>query len=185
MVEVSDLHFMHANNHLPHLPGCVGHIDTFPVRGWNTDGMYSGKYKAPVWKVQVVVNNLGQVAYVSGPHKGSMSDTRLARIFPSPTPPGRYLLGDKAYISIPGVLPPIKENDRHFSSSARKNYNAILGHYRSRVEQAIRMFKTWGCLSGRWRSHDAELLKRVVIVIASLRSISTSIYLPYYPYLPH
>ena len=138
-----------------------------------------------MWKIQVVINNLGQVAFVSGPHKGRESDTSLARAFPSPTPPGRYVLGDKAYVSVPRVLPPIKENNPHFTRLERKHYNALMGHYRSRVEQCIRGFKVWGCLAERWRSLDASLLKKAVIVIASLRSISTAFDLPYFPYLPY
>lgn len=184
MREVSPVHFVHPNNKLPHFPGCCGVVDTFPIRAYNADGMYSGKYKAPVWKVQVVSNNLGQIGHISGPHQGRESDTTLARTHPSTLPHGMYVLGDKAYISVDGVLPPIKKNNRHFTKRQKKNFNRMMGHYRARIEQVIRGFKVWACFAARWRSHDAAFLSKVVIVIASLRSITTSIDMPYPPYFP-
>ena len=101
------------------------------------DGLFAGKYKMSVVKFQLVCTNQGMVSYLSGPHKGRESDTTLFRLFPPPLRGRAYLLGDKAYVSCPRVLPPIKNNNRRFNGAQRTKFNVRLGHWRSRVEQAI------------------------------------------------
>ena len=142
---------------------------------------YAPKYKNNVWKFQVVVNLLGQVSHISGPFFGRCSDTTIFRATNPYVPRGMYILGDKAYVSNPRVLPPIKESDRHVSAANRLLFNCRMGHYRSRVEHAIRWLKTWGITAGRWRCRKVHRLGHAVRVIASLRSIMTSIEVPYAP----
>ena len=69
---------------------------------------YQPKYKANVAKFNCIVSNQGYIAFISGPHPGAMSDTTLARLYRPVLKNNDTLLGDKAYESIPNVLPPIK-----------------------------------------------------------------------------
>lgn len=184
MIEVSPLHFFHRNNNIPHFPGALGSVDTFPIWVGDGPGRYAPKYKKPVLKFQIVSTHLGLVAHLTGPHLGSESDTTIFRMNPPPMVGGQYLLGDKAYISVPLCLAPLKINDAHFSRANRHLFNRLHGHYRARVEQTIRALKVWGCLAGRWRSSNFVLLKEVVIIIANLRSLMCCFKLPYPPYTP-
>jgi hypothetical protein len=168
---VGDLHFYAPGNHLPLFPDCVGSVDTFPVRAYQKSGMYSGKYKAPVFKFQVVISNLGFVTQIAGPFKGSGSDTTIYRENVPDLPPSTCILGDKAYISVEYVMPPIKENNRRYTKAQKENFNKRMGHYRSRVEQSIRMLKQWACLGARWRHKDEDLLRKCAFVVASLRNM--------------
>ena len=118
-------------------PNCVGSIDTFPVKVYAGNGLFAGKYKQSVVKFQLVVTNQGMVSYLSGPHRGRESDTTIYRQFPPPLLGNSYLLGDKAYISCPKVLPPVKNNNRRFTGVQRVKFNSRMGHWRSRVEQGI------------------------------------------------
>jgi hypothetical protein len=184
MVEVTPMHFYHPANNVPHFPFCVGSVDTFPVWVEGGLGRYAPKYKLPVMKFQVVNTHLGQVAHLTGPHLGTESDTTIFRKYPPPNLGARYLLGDKAYISVPFCIAPLKENDALFPLPDRRVYNCLHGRYRARVEQTIRTIKVWGCLAGRWRGRDMNFLKEVVIVIANLRSLACAFSMPYPPYRP-
>ena len=184
MVEVTPLHALHVNNGLPHFPGCVGSVDTYPVKVYDGPHRYAPKYKAPVMKFQVATTNLGFVMFLSGPHIGSHSDTTIYRQFPPPLQGDHYLLGDKAYISVPKCVPPIKQNNARFPRSHRKEFNRIHGHYRARVEQCIGWIKRWGVLGGRWRTQDMESLGHCAHVIACLRNLACTFRIPYVPYFP-
>ena len=181
---VTPAHFVHPHNHVPHFPGCVGHVDTFPVRAYQGPGLYSGKYGMPVYKFQVTCTNLGAIAEVSGPYKGAKNDTKIFRASQPQLPPGAYLLADKAYISVPHLLPPIKENNARYTMVEIEEFNRIHGHYRSRVEHCVRTFKAGGCLAERWRSHDTKKLHRAVKVLGNIRSMYVARRVPYPPHNP-
>lgn len=184
MVEVAPLHALHPNNGVQHFPGCLGSVDTYPVKVYDGHRRYAAKYKAPVMKFQVAITHLGFVMYLSGPHLGADSDTTIFRRFTPTLPSHAYVLGDKAYISLPKCLPPIKENNRRFPRLQRREFNRIHGHYRSRVEQCIGWMKRWAVLGGRWRSHDMEPLAQCAHLIACIRNINCTLRIPYIPYLP-
>lgn len=184
MVEVTPVHAVHPNNGVHHFPNCLGSVDTYPVKVYDGPRRYAPKYKAPVMKFQVATTHLGFVMYLSGPHVGADSDTKIFRDCTPPLPGQSYLLGDKAYISLPKCLPPIKQNNSRFPRLHRKEFNRIHGHYRSRVEQCIGWMKRWGVLGGRWRSHDMESLAHCAHLIACIRNLHCTIRIPYIPYLP-
>ena len=73
LVEVTPAHARHPNNQLPHFPGCVGSVDTYPVRVHGGPRRYAPKYKAPVMKLQVATSHLGFIMFISGPHVGADS----------------------------------------------------------------------------------------------------------------
>lgn len=179
--EVSSIHQDHPGNVIPFFPGCIGHVDTFPVRTYEGEGRYAPKYKSPVMKFQIVITNLGFVSFLSGPHHGSASDTTLCRTYPPALRMGQYLLGDKAYISVNGCLPPLKVNSTVLPRNKKKIFNKLHGHYRARVEQAIGWLKRWGVLGCRWRSHDMEMLGKCCHIICCIRNINCCYRLPYIP----
>jgi hypothetical protein len=168
---VGEFRFGDRGNTLYDFPDCVGSVDTFPVKSYLKDGLYSGKYKMPVYKFQVVINHLGFVTQLVGPFKGAESDTTIFRSNAPDMPNGKHLFGDKAYVSVQYVLPPIKENNSRFTPAQREFFNKNLGHYRARVEQSIRMLKVWAVLGTRWRSKDTELLRKSAFIVASLRNM--------------
>lgn len=184
MVEISPLHFYHPNNHLPHFPHCRGQVDTFPVISTRGKKMYQPKYEKYVRKFQITINNMGLAAHLAGPFKGSASDTAIYRENPPEVPPGTYLLADKAYISISGCIPQIKENDARFTTRQRNGFNFLHGHYRSRVERAISWFKKWASVGGHWRSSDMDFLGMCVRVVCNIRNMYLCWRLPYRPYMP-
>ena len=114
-----------------------GPVDTFPVWLWRADARYTKKYSRNVVKFQIVSTNLGMVALLSGPHRGAESDATIYRNYNDGLHAGKFLLGDKAYISCPGVIPPVKQNDQRFSRSERMAFNRTMSHYRTRVEATI------------------------------------------------
>ena len=142
--------------------------NTWPIRDYAGTSHYSGNYKANVFKVKVLCSNLGFIADIAGPFPGASSDPTLYRLNPPSVPPGCYLLGDKAHVGIPTVVPPIKNNEGAFHNPDRDLFNSTHGHYRARVEQTIRVLKVWGCVAGRWRSHDLALLQDVLKVLAEM-----------------
>jgi hypothetical protein len=109
---------------------------------------------------------------------GEVSPGKFVK-FPPRLPADGLLFGDKAYIGLAKVLPPIKRNNRRFSQRERDTFNKAMGKFRSRVEHSIKMLKSWKCLGGRWRSADTTLLKRCAIVVANLRNIYCEVYAPY------
>ena len=91
LVSISELHFDHPKNHVPHFPRYViGGVDTFPVLCKAARHRYQPKYKAYVVKFQAYVSHLGLFGFVSGPHPGACSDATLARRY-HPTPGHTYL----------------------------------------------------------------------------------------------
>ena len=99
-------------------------------------------------------------------------------------PAKAYLLGDKAYIGVPGTLPPVKRNDRAYDTATRKKYNRAHGWYRARIEHAIARLKVWAVLAGRWRAKEKENLGRLARFVAACRVVYCSYRLPYLPYKP-
>lgn len=195
----------HPNNYASPFPGCVGSVDTFPIRVQKKDGYYSGKYKAYVAKVQLTITHMGagffstpppkaptprtvtkevcywMVAHISGIYPGAMSDVTIFRQSPPPLVGTQYVLGDKAYISLWRCLPPIKQNNARFTQAERSFWNAIHGHFRARVEQTIGWLKSWAIFRDRWRSASPIALEKAAIVIASLRNLYCFFDLPYQP----
>ena len=70
---------------------------------------YQPKYKANVVQFNAMVTLQRLFAYFSRPHPGSLPDTTIARSYRPTFQPSETVLGDKAYISVPNCLVPIKE----------------------------------------------------------------------------
>lgn len=69
----------------------------------------------------------GMAAQVVGPFRGAKSDTTLWRRYPCRLPPGKYLVGDKAYQSVWGVLSPIKVGAHGFTHTQMTHFNSVMG----------------------------------------------------------
>ena len=112
-------------------------IYTFPVQTLSGPGRYHPKYQCHCVKFNAILTLTGLFAYVSGPHPGAMSDTTIARLQRSDT-----LLGDKAYISVPNCLVPIKEQAGGLTNP-EVEYNRVLRFYRACVEHSFGWLNRW------------------------------------------
>ena len=96
-------------------------------------------------------------------------------------PAGKYLLGDKAYQSVPQVIAPLKENQVGFTRRQKLYFNHLHGHFRARVEQGIRVLKVWGICRARWRSNNPTLLAEALRVVANFANLTRVYDVPYLP----
>ena len=182
MVEVNPCHLRHPNNAVPHFhPSVVGAWDTFPVQTLAGDRRYQPKYQCHCVKFNAVLTFQGLFAYLSGPHPGAESDTTLARTFRPGFLPHESLLGDKAYISVPNCVVPIKERPGGLSP-AEVEYNRVHQFYRARVEHAFAWVNKWKVVSGCFRGHDLHPLQHAVRIICGIRNIMVCVRLPYPPH---
>jgi len=138
-------------NHCAHFDECFTVIwDGYPLpvwkpSNWLQDGkyVYSGKYKACVYKGHVGIAFWGGIVACTGPHCGVDHDRRIWRetrhLFPMHR--GEWGLGDLAYEKCPRVLTSRKHpapgtNARPWAPRDEFMKN-LIAHYRARVENVI------------------------------------------------
>jgi len=141
----------------------VGSVDTAPLRvrkpkdSQFAKTLYSGKYGCHVLKFQAVCTHADRVAFVSGPHVGSQSDIRIWRSagpHEEPKEAGNLLImGDKAYVSAPSCIAPIKKKRARELNEYEEAYNVILNWYRSTSEHVFALFKRFAIVSNVFRGH--------------------------------
>ena len=180
MREISELHFTHPNNHVPHFPAdVVGGVDTFPIFCLRKKHRNQPKYKHAVVKFQSYVSHLGMHGYLSGPHPGAASDTTTARRY---HPVGNYtFLADLAYISVPHCLPPFGE-DMCQASQLFAEFTRVHQWYRARTEHAFGRLNKFAIVANIYRGYDMTWLGMCVRVLCSLESILHAFRVPYPPY---
>ena len=90
------------------------------------------------------------------------------------------MLCDKAYISVPNCLVPIKE--RPGLTAAEMEYNRVLQFYRARVEHAFAWLNHWRVVAGRFRGYNLLPLEQAVRVLCALRNMLVCVRMPYPPF---
>lgn len=160
--------------------------DTVPIRSYQSSGRYQPKYESPVLKFQGMVNHIGLICFVSGPHLGSMSDTTLARLHRPPFNCKECVLADLAYESVPNMLTPFKNTFGPTGIPKREaEYNRLHQFYRARSEHTFAKLKKHAIIAGTWRSDDCAPLEQAFKVLCSCINIYHCVYLPYPPYIAH
>jgi hypothetical protein len=111
--------------------GVLGPIDSYPImcrrpkdRVWRK-GMYQGKYKQFILKVQVVVDETGLPLWWSGPHAGVIADITLWRNHRPALEADDMLIGDKAYQGADDIISPFKRPRGGHLTEDQKDYNLI------------------------------------------------------------
>ena len=145
-------------NHGAHFDDCFTVIwDGFPLpvqkpTKWDGDAelVYSGKYKACVYKGHVGITFWGGIVACTGPHPGTWHDKKIWAMEQAmfPMEAGEMALGDLAYHSCEQVLtgrkhPRVGTNAVPWSEEDEFTRN-LIAHYRSRVEIVIRRIKQPG-----------------------------------------
>jgi len=136
----SRLSFMNHGYHFPVL--VTGMVDTFPIYVVNPRSRYlfnllnNPKYNGPVYKYQMACDFLGRIILFTGPHLGTVSDNIIWR---STMEQHRlleweWMLADGIYISEPQLLTPFKNARGEHLSKPQYFCNAVLAHYRARIE---------------------------------------------------
>jgi len=179
-------------NHCPAFPHFVtGIVDCFPVHVVNPRSrvlfraLNNPKYGGPVYKVQLVVDFLGRIVLCTGPHLGIVPDniiwrsTRTSHVMR----PWEFLLADGAYIAEPELLTPWKlPNGGHLALQQYVD-NAIISHYRARVEHINAVFESHNCFQYKFRG-GLDLLKDCIAVTSNILNIQAHLRLRYEPVGP-
>lgn len=129
---------------------------------------YSGKKKRHTRKIQIVVNEWGQVRDVSTSTPGAVHDLEHLRQsgVAAKLPPGVVAGGDAGYQGLQDVLPnhsvltPFKKSKHHPLSDEEKLLNQEFATLRITVENTLCQFKHFHALADRFR-HGLERLDDV------------------------
>lgn len=140
-----------AYNHGAHFDESFTHIwDGFPLPVWSPtnyakDGqyVYSGKYKAAVFKGHLAITFWGGILACTGPHCGVDHDKRIwdDTQHQFPTLNGEWGLGDLAYESAARILTGKKHMEGEPWLERDEFMRSLIAHYRARVENVIRRIK--------------------------------------------
>jgi hypothetical protein len=135
---------------------CFGSVDTFPIlirrpkKRAMQKATYQGKYKDHILKTQMIAAHNGRPLFVSGPHIGVRSDIACWRQYGPVLNNAKQetVLGDKAYVSAPGVLSPHKKPRGGGLSDDQLAYNTVLSWYRATVEHLFAqvLLHRFGCV---------------------------------------
>jgi hypothetical protein len=130
---------------------------------------YSGKHKIHSIKYEIGVHPVtGLLVWIGGPVPGSMHDMKLmylGRILQGLFPQ-EFILGDMGYIGNWRIITPFKQP----CTIQERILNAILSARRWIVEHVLARFKSFHCLSTKWR-HDREMHGFVFFVLAEIINI--------------
>jgi len=130
-------------NHCLHFPYFVtGAVDTFPFRVYLPRDsrlrrcLYNPKYSSSVWKWEIIIDLLGRIVSFAGPHIGTAYDGHifLKNWESHPLEPWECLLGDGHYTCLRCIVGPHKQPAVGRLSPEQFEANAVISHYRARVE---------------------------------------------------
>jgi len=139
-------------------PQAVGIIDCteLPINVW-VQQSYSKKKSNYTLKYQVVINiTTGSVLNIYGPCPGSYHDSNVYRdsqFWLWLINNNYYLLGDRAYVGLSRMIPPIKRNNPRFSERQRNARNRKLAKTRILVENHFAQLKKWNILYNCYRGN--------------------------------
>jgi hypothetical protein len=110
---------------------------------------YSGKHKRHGMNLQAIADAQGNLLWISGAIRGSIHDTKAARIWQIPrllAEHGRFALGDKGYDGLDHdlVVTPIKGKNK---PEWQKEYNRLHARLRGPGERMFAQLKAWAILN--------------------------------------
>lgn len=176
------------HSEIPVIAASTLSVDTFPIyinRPSNDQShFYNGKYKSHILKVQVFVDNRGNIVHYSGPHIGCQHDIRLFYQFRPTLPSDERILADKAYCgrlaSSYGIIAPVKNRAGRELTESERAFNTVQRFYRSRVEHAIGFLKRFSILSHRYRGRVVgeryPLISKILKILIHLNYMYTKKY---------
>ena len=172
-------------------------VDTFPVvvlqplDSEMSHMLYNPKYGATVVKFTLATDfmerfifesgtfELFRFIHISGPHLGLSYD---GHIFPDDLLEWwEFFLGDGHYIGKRGFMTPFRHPPNGLLSDEEYEWNAIVAHYRSRVEHANRRVKSHAIFQTPWRG-SIGLLACLVKIVIHMQAIEQNMHLMYHPY---
>lgn len=179
-------------NHAPDFPVLfTGIVDTQPIyvaQPKNTTlrtALYNPKYGDTVYKVMQIIDFMGRRIAFSGPHLGTFYDAHafLSTYDQHPLLPWEYLIGDGHFTSIPQILCPYRSPPNGRLSLDQHVINAVISHYRSRVEHSNHLFNQHATFQQPWRG-SVQLLHDITHVSAHTGNVELHRYIRYPPFGP-
>ena len=121
------------------------------------------------------------ICFFSGPHCGVSSDTTIGRrtIETLPRPAWEWWIGDRVYMYVRQVLAGYRRQHVPGTSRPRLYYqltpvqeqtNAVIGHYRSRVEQLISVLKNHAAMGKGGVAFRGDLLLLEAIIKVTIHT---------------
>lgn len=153
-------------------------IDTFetpiprPSRDAAQRRVYSGKKKRHTLKTQIVTDGQGEIAEVSGGHRGPTADKTLcAQSGVIARYPNATAYGDRAYLGAPRVRVPHRRPPKGELTEAQRAENRCHAQIRVYVEHGIRRVKGFRIVRSDYRL-AAGLFPKIVSVAVGLVQLS-------------
>jgi len=176
------------SNHVPFFPVFfTGIVDTVPIIISQPElysrsrYFFNPKYKACVVKFQIVISFLGHIIHFSGPHLGISSDCVIWREYGPQLDDWEWIIGDGAYVAEAQMLTPFRHKNKQPLNNEEIYFNALLSHYRARVEHVNAILKSHGIFQGNFRS-SINLLTIVVRVLLQFSNVHLKMFPKYEPY---
>ncbi len=152
-------------------------VDVFPIRlnrpkdSIIRKGCWHGKYAGPVLNVSAAVSMSGVPVYFTV-HNGSPGDVYIwNNNQPVDLEPDESGLADKAYIGGDHLLVPFKDLGSRPLTEYERAWNKVLSFYRSTVEHAFALIKSFFILSSKYRGHifqDHGFIEDVLTIIMTV-----------------
>eukprot|EP00026_Physarum_polycephalum_P011249 Phypoly_transcript_11456.p1 GENE.Phypoly_transcript_11456~~Phypoly_transcript_11456.p1 ORF type:complete len:177 (+),score=4.07 Phypoly_transcript_11456:606-1136(+) len=149
--------------------------------------LYNPKYKHCVYKCQLGIDFLGRIIICTGPHLGLCYDGHIwSRTGAQKLLPWEWWLGDGAYVAEPQVLSPCRKPPSRELNERELELNAVISHYRARVEHTNHLMESHAILKGVFRA-GISLLSDALFVIAHTTNmyIHKSLRYPTFGNWPH
>ena len=137
---------------------------------------YSGKHKRHGMNLQAIADARGNLLWISGAIRGSIHDTKAARIWLLPrllSEYGLFALGDKGYDGLDHdmVVTPIKGRDK---PEWQKEYNRLHARLRGPGERMFAQLKAWSVLDQvRCDPHQVTQIAKAIQVLNDYERPST------------
>ena len=133
---------------------------------------------------QIATDFLGRIIFFSGPHLGTEYDGHIWRNTADfhPTKDWEWLLGDHHYTE-PGLLHGFVSPPNGHLTPSQSLFNAILSHYRARVEHTNARFKRHGVFQTNFRG-ALTTLTQILHIVAHTTNIDLKTRIKYPPFGP-
>lgn len=133
----------------------------------------------------MIIDFLGRILAFTGPHLGNIFDGH-AFIYGYDLHPvriGEYLLGDGHYAWLPWIISPYPEQPNGVLSKQEYITNAIISHYRSRIEHVIGRIKRHMIFKTAFRG-TLDLLSDLMTICMHTQNVYQMMYPSYAFYGP-